>query len=317
MKRVVIALLGVTAIVSVSFAANATTIPFNYTIINTHTPANTDPANYFTSDVHLQTGASPTPVSSSVNNENGPGDNAGNVGGTAYADLQHGQLKASSFSNDPQGQAFYNQENAIFGDGFRAQSPSGPFQWTADSTGHFDIQIDGSVSASPDVTTMGVGGFVILTLYQPGTLNPDQNLVGGPNIIAYYMWLIGNPNQNIYSCDFHGNCVPLTPNETYVDFADTINISEDIHPGGDFDWSLILGFSGQDQYAGNYDMDFSHTLNLSYTGPDGSTTGSISGAFPNTTLAIDPIPSPEPVSLSLFGAGLAAVFAARRRKKVG
>ena len=315
MQKILIALLGAAAMVSVAAAANATTIPFNYTIINTHTPADTDPAHYFDSSIDLKTGTSPAPASSSLTDNNGPGDNAGNVGGTAYADLAHGQLKASSFSNDPQGQNFYNQENAIFGDGFRAQSPSGPFQWTAGSTGHFGIQIDGSVDASPDVTAMGVGGFVILTLYQPGTLNPDQNLVGSPNIITYYMWLIGNPNQNIYSCDFHGNCVPLTPNQTYVDFSDTININADIQPGGDFDWSLILGFSGQDQTAGYYDMDFSHTLNLTYTGPEGSTTGSISGAFPGSTLAVDPVDAPEPISLSLFGAGLAGLGAMRRRKR--
>lgn len=62
-------------------------------------------------------------------------------------------------------------------------------------------------------------------------------------------------------------------------------------------------------------MDFSHTLNLGYTGPDGSTTGSISGAFPNTVRTADPIPSPEPLSLSLFGAGLAGLAAAKRRQK--
>ncbi|HEY4125611.1 MAG TPA: PEP-CTERM sorting domain-containing protein [Rhizomicrobium sp.] len=317
MNKVFFALLGATAVVSVAGTASATTIPFNYTIINTNTPADTGSANFFETDFDLQTGASPAPASSSLTDVNGPGDNAGNVGGSAYADLQHGQLKARSFSNDPQGQHFYNQENAIFGDGFRAQSPTGPFQWTPDSTGHFNIQIDGSVNASPDVTTMGVGGFIILTLYQPGTLNPNQNLLGGPNVIRYYMWLIGNPNQNISYCDFQSNCVALTPNETYVDFADTINISEDIQPGGDFDWSLTLGFSGQDQDAGQYDMDFSHTLNLSYTGPEGSTTGSISGVFPNTVLTTDPVPSPEPFSLSLFGAGLAGLAASRRRKKTG
>ncbi len=316
MQKIVVALLGAAAVVSVASLANATTIPFNYTIINTHTPADTDPGHFFNSDIDLQTGASPAPANSSLTDYNGPGDNAGSVGGSAYADLAHGQLKARSFADDPQGQGLYNQENAIFGDGFRAQSPSGPFQWTADSTGHFGIQIDGSVTASPDVTAMGVGGFVILTLYQPGTLNPDQNLVGSPNIITYYMWLIGNPNQNIFSCDFHGNCVPLTPNQTYVDFSDTIDISADIQPGGDFDWSLILGFSGQDQYAGFYDMDFSHTLNLSYTGPDGSTTGSISGAFPNTVLTVDPVAAPEPISLSMFGSGLVGLMALRRRKKV-
>ena len=67
--------------------------------------------------------------------------------------------------------------------------------------------------------------------------------------------------------------------------------------------------------CGSYDMDFSHTLNLGYTGPDGSTTGSISGAFPNTVRTIDPIPSPEPLTLSLFGAGLAGIAGMKRRKK--
>lgn len=316
MQKIVIALLGAAAVVSVAGAANATTIPFNYAIINTHTPADTDPANFFQSTVVLNQGVSPAPASGSQTDVNGPGANDGNVGGSAYADLQHGQLKADSFSNDPQGQNFYNQENAIFGDGFRAQTPNGPFQWTPGSTGTFDITLSGTVTASPDITTMGVGGFIILTLYQPGTLDPNKNLIGGPNMITYYLWLVGNPNQNLYSCDFHGNCVALTPNETFTNFADTIHISQDINPGGDFDWALTLGFSGQDQYAGSYDMDFSHTLDLSYTGPTGSTTGSISGLFPNTVPTTDPVPSPEPFSIALFGAGFAGLAGMQRRKKI-
>jgi hypothetical protein len=60
-------------------------------------------------------------------------------------------------------------------------------------------------------------------------------------------------------------------------------------------------------------MDFSHTLNLGYTGPDGSTTGSISGA--NTVCTADPVPSPEPLTLSLFGAGLAGIAGMKRRQK--
>ncbi|HVP86166.1 MAG TPA: PEP-CTERM sorting domain-containing protein [Rhizomicrobium sp.] len=313
MRKVVMALLGAASVVVACGAADATTIPFNYTIINTHTPADTDPTQFFESSIDLKTGTNPAPASSSLTNYNSP--DSGYVGGTAYANMASGQLKAESFSNDPEGQFFYNQQNAIFGDGFRAMTPSGPFQWTPGSSGRFDITLDGTVSASPDITTMGVGGFIILTIYQPGTLDPNQNLVGSPNILAYYMWLVGNPNQNIYSCDFHGNCVPLTPNEVFTDFGDAIHVSQDINVGGDFDWSLILGFSGQDSTAGYYDMDFSHTLDLSYTGPDGTTTGSISGAFPNTVLTSDPVDAPEPFTLSLFGAGLAGLSAARRRRK--
>jgi hypothetical protein len=314
MHKLIAGFLGAAVLVA-SSAAAATTIPFNYTIINTHTPANTDPANFFSSSIDLNTGASPAPASSALTNVNGPGENAGSVGGSAYADLQNGQLKARSFSDDPQGQSFYNQENAIFGDGFRALTPDGPFQWTPGSSGRFDITLDGSVTASPDITTMGVGGFIILAIYQPGTLDPDKNLIGGANMINYYLWLVGNPNQNLYSCDFHGNCVPLTPNEVFTDFGDDIHISQDINVGSDFDWSLTLGFSGQDAYAGSYDMDFSHTLNLTYTSPDGATTGSISGSFPNTVLTSDPVVAPEPLTLSLFAAGLAGIAAGKRRRK--
>jgi|GEM_PF-1863175 len=315
MHKVVAGLLGAAALVSVASAASATTIPFNYVIINTHTPANTDPAHFFTSDVKLNTGASPAPASANVVNQNGPGDNAGSVGGSASANLQTGQLKAYSFSDDPQGQGFYNQQNAIFGDGFRAQASGNPYVWTADSVGRFDMTIDGSFNANPGLVEMGVGGFVILALYQPGTLDPDKNLIGGPNMISYYLWLIGNPTLSLHSCDFHGNCVQMISNEAFTDFDNEIHISQDIRPGGDFDWSLTLGFSGQDAVAGDYQMDFSHTLNFAYTGPDGSETGSISGAFPGTFKVSDPVPSPEPFTLSLFGAGLAGVFSLRSRKK--
>ena len=193
MHKVVIALLGAAAVVAAYGTAHATTIPFNYTIINTHTPADTDPAHYFMSNVDLNTGE-PGAGKQRSDRLNGPGDNAGSVGGSAYADLQNGQLKARSFSDDPQGQYFYNQQNAIFGDGFRALTPDGPFQWTPGSSGRFDITLDGTVTASPDITTMGVGGFIILAIYQPGTLDPNKNLIGGPNMINYYLWLVGNPN---------------------------------------------------------------------------------------------------------------------------
>ncbi len=287
---------------------SAKTIPFNMTIWSNYIPG---PGS--DSDRDLQTGAS---LSASTNSSHAQSVNGGYVGTSASADLASGQLKARSYSDDPNGEGLYNRVNAMFGDGFRALTDDGAYDWSGGGSGKFTLNIDGTLSSSSALEEMNLGGFVLLALYTPGTLDPNGNLVGGANMIDYYLWFIGNPNQNLFSCDTSGNCVPLAPSETVYDLSSGLTLTQDIFPGGDFDWSITLGFSGQNFIPGDYDLDLSHTLTLGYEGPQGTTTGSISGLFKDTVKTSDAVPAPEPLTLSLLGAGLLGLTALRRRRLV-
>ncbi|HQY88400.1 MAG TPA: hypothetical protein PK402_07060, partial [Tepidisphaeraceae bacterium] len=76
----------------------------------------------------------------------------GSVSGFASADLSTGQLKVRATSMPEDGQFPSMQTNAWFGDGFRANSPSGPFAWTPDSMSRFTLDLtDSAVTASSDL----------------------------------------------------------------------------------------------------------------------------------------------------------------------
>jgi len=68
-------------------------------------------------------------------------------------------------------------------------------------------------------------------------------------------------------------------------------------------------------HAGNsFDIDLSHTLNLSYAGPQGSVTTAASGQFADFD-AMLPLATlvPEPGTLLLLAGGLLALSGLRRR----
>lgn len=235
----------------------------------------------------------------------------GNMSGFASADLTTGQLKARATNRPAIGVSPYMQSNAWFGDGFRASTPSGPFTWGANSRSRFTMEVDGSFLGSGPMETLGfggVGGFVLLSLYQPGTLDPTTRLVGGPSNIGYYLYLLGNSTQDLRYTDQAGVSQSLIPTATYPDFSNGIRIEQGIQPNGDFDWMLLLGVSGQVTGPQFYELDFSRTLNLSYSGPEGTTTSSESGLFQNY------VPIPEPGSVVALG--VVAVAAGSRRRRI-
>ena len=173
------------------------------------------------------------------------------------------------------------------------------------------MHLTGSNTSSLPLSTLGAGAFLFLSILQPNTLDPGQNPAAGPNVIRSYLYLLGNPNQNLVSC-VSSVCVPLVPEASFTDFSSGVNISQDIQPGGDFDWIVLIGGAGWLYAPGSYDLDFSHTLTVGYQGPVGSVTQSVSTVFGNLgTLAA--VPEAQPGTMLL--AGLAAVVWTLRRRR--
>lgn len=267
------------------------------------------PINGYQPNRVVKSGVNPAPSSVS----DAASGQWGSLYAYAFADLSTGTLKSqSTVVNSQVGSYLYVQSNAFFGDGFRTANPNGsPYTWGPTSSGQFTFNLSGTIAASPSLQLLNSGAFVVLTLFQPGTLDPNLRSAGIPQVLTYYYWQLGNPSLNLSSC---GNqiCTTLVPTGYLSSFPQTI--SQTINPGGDFDWSLVIGSYGQplDQ-IGSYDLDFSHTLTAAYQGPEGTTTYSQSGVFPSTS----PLPAttvPEPATFALFGAGLLVIGVVRRKR---
>ena len=230
----------------------------------------------------------------------------GSVAGTASANLATGQLKMRSNVVDADGTGHPSlQTNAIFGDSFHASTPGGsPFTWSAASQAAFTLNLSGSLTSSAPLPSLGPGAFVVLSILRPGTLDPAKPLINGPTAEQYFYWNIGNPGEQISYTDQAGNSQPLTPTGSFTSIPPVLTAS--FRPGGDFDWVLFLGASGQLGGAGSsFDLDLSHTLTLGYAGPQGSVTTAASRQFANFNPTLAPAAVPEPASLTLLGAGLA------------
>ena len=241
----------------------------------------------------------------------------GSVSGFGSANLATGQLKMQAGATIGDGSASPSiQANAIFGDGFRAATPGNqPFAWTAASRSRFTLNLSGSLNASHALdATFNPDAFVILSILNKDTLDPTKPLVNGPNARQYFFWNIGNPSTTIYYTDQNGNSQILTPTAQYSAIPSTI--TADFNPGGDFDWVLLLGASGQISDAGAFfNFDMSHTLNLDYAGPDGSVTTSVSSQFVNFAPTLPDSDVPEPGSLSILLVGLAGMALMGRRRR--
>ena len=255
--------------------------------------------------------AAPASPAISTYSQSGPW---GSVTGFASADLATGQLKMRSAVVDTDGTTNPSlQSNAIFGDSFTAQTPTGsPFTWNSASQAAFTVNLNGSLTSSAPLATVGGDVFVVLSILKAGTLDPDKPLVNGPTAIQYFFWNIGNPGTKIYYTDQQGNSQPLIPTAEFTTIPASLNAS--FNPSGNFDWVLLLGADGQLGTAGSsFDLDLSHTATLSYAGPDGSVTTAGSGQFKNFDATLPPTTVPEPATLALLSISAFVAAAWRRR----
>jgi hypothetical protein len=227
---------------SFTVSATATPVtPYNDALLAWHSPDVAAPAFFGSQRAReLQAAGGALPAASTQHTDSGAW---GSVSGLASADLSSGQLKtraAVDFVSPPDA-ALYMQSNTRFGDGFRTTTTGGsPFAWVPGQGARFSLHLDGTMTSTQPLESLGGGAFLILTLFQPGTLTADQNGISGPNILKSYAYFLGNPNQNLLSC-FQGSCVSIIPEATFTDFADGLDIVQDINPGGDFDWQVLLG----------------------------------------------------------------------------
>lgn len=286
------------AVVGHAGTAVAGTIPYTTALVSTFNP----------SESKTPTVTHSAPASASSVSYSKSGD-WGSVGGFASADLSTGQLKVQASNKPLTGYSPYMQSNAWFGDGFRTYQQGGsPFQWQPNDGARFTLDLTGSTVSASDsnLANLGygqVGAFVLLSLYKPGTLDPSSKLVGGDNNIGYYLYLLGNPNQNLTYVDQDGHSHSMIPTAYYGGITQNIHITQNFQPGGDFDWTILMGISGQLSGPEYYNIDLSHTLTVGYSGPAGSTTQSVSGLFNNFA------PVPEPSAMILLATALAGVAA--------
>lgn len=272
--------------------------------------------------------------------------------GSAIANLSTGELKTyaySKLSNTNDYQTLWQGSlvsvdpkvatHAKFGDTFYAYSGSSPFVWSPDSQVHFNFAVSGN-TAPPSTPTSSFNGSytaLILNTYQSGFSSFLADIVI-PARIAYVnnptsenkairdgleqqlnnmvildkVWTLGDTNLGAGGVLFSD-----TPESIFLDSNGTANISYDFNPNGDFEWSLelysIVTLDGQGGDSEGL-MDFSHTVKTSYIGPDGTTTYSDSGLFPNTASISSAVPEPE--SYAMFLAGLGLLGFVTRRKNV-
>lgn len=290
-------------VLAATTGADAT--PFNQALIFTYNPSASGiglggPPNCCDEINIANTPVPPSLAPATAATSYGRSGSWGNVSGSAQADLATGTLKLSASALGVGGNYPYMQANATFGDGFTTTNANGtPFTW-GNNTATFHLSLDGTLASSDGFADSA--GFIWLSILPKGTLDPSGSYLGTQS----FLWVFGNPNLQIYYTDPSGNSTLLTTTQGYTYLPSSI--TADFQPGGNFDWVMLAGASGQEGNGNWFNINLSHTIHLSFIGPDGTITTSDSGVF-------DTVKTPEPLSIALFGAGLAALGGLRNRRK--
>ncbi len=224
---------------------------------------------------------------------------------SAFANLATGKLgllnagTVASSSGTIQEQVF-----AQLGDTITA---TGPSSGLAGLNLGVNITINGTTSFSDPSTNFS---FLWVYAFKPGTF--DQNIFSqAQNILFAQGYLLGQGTNFIAPLVFQNNNVPETA--VFGDGPNTLPLS--IPFGGlgtNFQIELVLGsseFTSNPETNFSWSADFSHTIDVSLSAPDGVTLTSASGVFPGATL----VPEPRYVSVLLALVGFIVLSAWRWR----
>jgi len=265
----------------------------------------------------------------------------------AAASLATGQLKARAtigFGTDVSGFTGYtpvppdvnnsgSSANAGFADSFTTYSGNTPFLWNNGTQVSLHMAISGSTSIPAGFTSTDDHQYAYALLqaavYKKGTLDlidqannfdfnayPDfttalaaYNALGAQitaNTVTTANWFLGTPVAY-----FDTGSIPvvdLSAANPSIDFT--------FNPNGDFDFTLselaIIHLDASYQNT-SVTLDFSHTIDTTYIGPDGATTFSASGLFPDTLPFSAPINTPEPGTAAVLLLGATTLLTHRKR----
>ncbi len=310
------------AAVLLAGAAHATEVTYfsHSLIVQSETVYAPAYANASTRTIDTQYGSAPSHVRVNTTNS------FGSQQAVAAASLAGAELKAGAWAEQnpmtaPMRSGLTLSSIAALGDSFSLLHADGSPFAVSGGMAEFSLavsgrgQVDrGAAWAAPSATA-----YLELFILSPGALDRwKPNALGGfpihvDDIVQVFQWGATPWSTNAldystYGTTYQMHAIPV------LDDGD-VALAQFVAPAA-FDWLARLSvgvslFSGDP--AAYAFSDFSHTVNLSFEGPDGSVTRSASGLFPGTGTAV---PEPAPMLL-LLAAGLPWVMLRRRRDAVG
>lgn len=253
-------------------------------------------------------------------------DSFGFQTGAANASLSTGALRANATAS---GMDLANKSAltltaiSAFGDSFTlVDSDRSPFVTLGDLAS-FSLRITGlgGAGGATTFTPPRATAFLELFILNPGSVanwSPNNYGLISPNvddIIQVFQWG-ATPESNsaldysTYGTTYETHAIPVL-NDGDMAVA-TFEVPSQ------FDWiarlnaGVFLPSGDPDAWASS---DFSHTLNISFSGPSGALTESASGVFPGTVAVRTTVP--EPATAMLAGLALTGLGLTRRRRQTG
>lgn len=300
-------------------AAQATEVTFfsHSLIIRSETAYEPAYANNTTRAIDTQFGPTPSHAGVAVTNA------FGTQQAVSTASLSQAELKAGAWTDQMTASAKSGlalSAIAALGDSFELLHADGSPFVVSGGMATFSMAVSGQGQAAQGMAWAAPSATAYLELFilSPGAIDRwKPNAFGGfpihvEDIVQVFQW--GATPGSTTALDYS------TFGTTYQMHAIPVLNDGDValaqfEAPAAFDWLARLSagvtlFSGDPAAYAN--SDFSHTVNLSFDGPDGSLTQSASGLFPGTVAAV-----PEPAPLALLLAACLPWWVRRRRLSQG